>query len=179
MCLTLEAFRVDLVDVLRAGGPGRKPAAGGYDFQPANRSLIAWGTGQFGGNWLACQIRFPHRIGRELLQFCFLLWCSWGIDARVIRRSEFCRQFAVVFSGIPACPGRNLGCQQIHDGPVLVSRPHRTVVAKKARSSTLLSAETIRSINETWHKPFETDRHFAELAAELIDDAVNHAAAHQ
>src|SRR5262245_42791262 len=84
-----------------------------------------------------------------------------------------------MFSWILARPGRNFSRQQIHDGAVLVGRPHGTVVAKKARSSTLFSAETIRSIEETWHKPLEADRHFAELAAELRDDPVNHAAAHQ
>ena len=35
--LVLEALRVDLVDVLGAGGPRREPAAGGDDLQAADR----------------------------------------------------------------------------------------------------------------------------------------------
>src|ERR1700716_1594395 len=38
--LVLEALRIDLVDVLRAGGPGREPAAGGHDFQPSDRRIV-------------------------------------------------------------------------------------------------------------------------------------------
>src|SRR5262245_12441517 len=46
--LVLEALRVDLVDVFRAGRPGREPATGGHDLQAADRGVIARGTGQLG-----------------------------------------------------------------------------------------------------------------------------------
>ncbi len=63
MDLALEALSVDLVDVLRAGGPSRKPAAGCYDFQAANGSMIARSVGQLGGNRLVRQIRLLYRVG--------------------------------------------------------------------------------------------------------------------
>src|SRR5262245_7203840 len=44
--LVLEALRVDLVDVFRAGGPGREPAAGGHHLQAADRGVVARGAGQ-------------------------------------------------------------------------------------------------------------------------------------
>ena len=43
--LSLEALRVDLVDVLRAGGPGREPAVRGHDFQSADRRVVARARG--------------------------------------------------------------------------------------------------------------------------------------
>src|SRR2546422_8407562 len=44
--LVLEAFRVDLVDVLRAGRPRREPAAASDDLQTADRRIVARGAGQ-------------------------------------------------------------------------------------------------------------------------------------
>ena len=61
--LAFEAFGIDFVDVLRPGGPGRKPAAFRYDFQPAKRSLIPLSPCQLGGNGFARQVRLLDRIG--------------------------------------------------------------------------------------------------------------------
>src|SRR5208282_3535467 len=104
---------------------------------------------------------------------------SGRVDARVVRDAELGRQFAEMFSGILASARGDLRCQQIHDRSILVGRPYGSVKTKKARSSTFFSAETVRTIDQARHKPLETHRHFAELAAELFDDPVNHAAAHQ
>src|SRR5271163_3179969 len=83
-----------------------------------------------------------------------------------------------MFSRILASARGNFCRQQVHNRPVLVGRPHCAVETKKTRSSTFFAAETVRAIDQAWHKPLETYRHFAELAAELFDDPVNHAAAH-
>ena len=53
MTLILKALRIDLVDVLGAGGPGREPAVVGHDLQAADRGAVTWGGGQFGGDRLA------------------------------------------------------------------------------------------------------------------------------
>ncbi len=53
MRLVLEAFRVDLVDVFRARGPGRKPAASGHHLQAADWGVVARGAGQLGGDRLS------------------------------------------------------------------------------------------------------------------------------
>ena len=42
---TLEAFGIDFVDVLRAGGAGGKPAVGCHHFETANRRAVAGGVG--------------------------------------------------------------------------------------------------------------------------------------
>src|SRR2546421_11701974 len=55
--LVLEALRVDLVDVLRAGRPRREPAAPGDDLQSADRRAVARGTGQLGPDRFAGQLR--------------------------------------------------------------------------------------------------------------------------
>ncbi len=55
--LVLEAFRVDLVNVFRAGGSGREPPAGGYNLQAADRGVVARGVGQLGRDWFAGQFR--------------------------------------------------------------------------------------------------------------------------
>src|SRR5271154_3466230 len=84
-----------------------------------------------------------------------------------------------MFSGILASARGNLRRQQVHNRPVLVGRPYSPVKTKKTRSSALFSTETVRAIDQPRHKPLETHRHFAEFAAELLDDPVYHAAAHQ
>jgi hypothetical protein len=63
--LILEALRVDLADILRAGGPGRKPAAGGYDLQALDRGVVARRAGQLGGNPLSGQVRLLEGLGRQ------------------------------------------------------------------------------------------------------------------
>src|SRR5260370_39294807 len=55
--LVLEALRVDLVDVLRAGGPGCKPAAGSHDFQALDGGAVPRRAGQLRGDPLAGQVR--------------------------------------------------------------------------------------------------------------------------
>ena len=52
--LVLEALGIDLVDILRPGRPGRKPAAGGGDLQAADPDAIAvFGTSLIRGPLLA------------------------------------------------------------------------------------------------------------------------------
>src|SRR5277367_233391 len=56
MCMALKALRVNFVDVLGAGGAGRKPAAFRDDLQAADGSVIPWRRGQFGGDRLPRQV---------------------------------------------------------------------------------------------------------------------------
>ena len=67
--------------------------------------------------------------------FCSRAFCCGRrrrIDARVERRAELRRQFAVVLAGIFARAGRDLGRQQVHDRAVLVRRPHGAVAAAES-----------------------------------------------
>ena len=100
------------------------------------------------------------------------------VDARVIGGAKLCRDLLVVLARILACSGRNLGGQQDHDQPILVSGPHRAVSAKKACSCALFSSEAAGAVDEARHKPLEANRDFTQLTAEFLYHTVNHAAAH-
>src|SRR5271166_2377863 len=80
---------------------------------------------------------------------------------------------------IPACACGDLGCQQVHDWPILIGCPYRTVKAKKTRSRALFSTEAKRTVKEPGHKPLEADGDFAQLAVKISDNPIDHAAAHQ
>src|SRR5262249_27172063 len=75
--------------------------------------------------------------------------------------------------------GRDLGGQKVHDWAVLVRRPDGAVPPQEARARALFATEAERAIEQTRRKPLEPDRHFGQLATELPDDAIDHAAADQ
>src|ERR1700688_5073679 len=159
MSLTLEAFRINLVDIFRAGGPSCKPTTFRYNLQPANRSLIAGGPGKLGGDGLACQVRSLDGVRRESLETCLLFWRSRCVNSCVIWRAKFLGQVAVVLARVFARAGSNFGSQQIHDRAIFVCRPHCSVAAQKTCARTLLSSETVRAVHQSGHEPLETDRH--------------------
>src|SRR5215471_11352907 len=179
MRLAGETFCIDFVDILSARGPSRKPAALCDNLQPANGSIISRSSRQFGSNGLAREIRLPDRIGRELLQFRLLLLCSWRIDPSVVRITKLRCQFLIMLPRIFSGMGGNLGGKQIHDWTILVCRPYSPVSAEETCSRTLLAAEAERPVDQSGDKPFETHRHLRQLASELCNDTVDHAAAHQ
>ena len=99
------------------------------------------------------------------------------VDPHVTWCSKLGRQFPVEITGILAGACGHLCCQQIHDGTVLVGRPHGPVSPQEARSRTLLSAEAIGTAEQTFHKPFESNGHFAQLAPKGLDHPVDEKAA--
>ena len=88
MTLILEALRIDLIDVLGAGRPGREPAIIGHDLQPADRGAVTWGGSQFGCDRLAGESISGNRCGRQFLQPRLLIWGRWRIDPRIVWRAE-------------------------------------------------------------------------------------------
>src|SRR5262245_58254079 len=46
--LIFKALGVDLVDVLRAGGPGGEPAVFGHNLEASDRRVVPWSASQFG-----------------------------------------------------------------------------------------------------------------------------------
>src|SRR5262245_5950734 len=73
VALTSEALRVDLVDVLGAGRPGREPSAGGDHLEAADGCVVAGGAGELGGDRLAGQGRGLDVLRRELREARLLL----------------------------------------------------------------------------------------------------------
>src|SRR5258708_37152888 len=86
--LVLEALRVDLVDVLRAGRARREPAATGDDLQSADRRAVARGTGQLAPDRLAGHLRLLDGLEWDMRQPRLLLGRRRRIDACVVRRAE-------------------------------------------------------------------------------------------
>jgi hypothetical protein len=83
--------------------------------------------------------------------------------------------FARVFSGSRG----DFSGEQIHDRSILICGPNRAVELQRARPGTLLTAETVRAIQEPRSKPLESHRHFAQPPSELFNHLVDHAAAHK
>src|SRR5262249_54111863 len=114
-------------------------------------------------------------VQRELLKLCLLLARCRRVDASVVRRSELSGQLAVVLAGILAGPRRDLGGEEVHDGPVFVRGPNCAIEAEKARAGAFFAAEATRSIQEALDEPLESDGNLDEPAAELphyfVDDA--------
>src|SRR2546428_11946789 len=80
MRLALKTLGIYLVDVLRAGGPRREPAALCHHFQAADGSIVARSSGQLGADRLARKGGLLYRFRCEVLQLCFLLGCGGGRD---------------------------------------------------------------------------------------------------
>lgn len=64
--------------------------------------------------------------------------------------------------------------QQAHDDPVFIGRPRRTVETQERSARALFPAETKAAVEQTVNKPFEANRHFYQLASQIIHHAVNH-----
>src|SRR5262245_33091768 len=139
--LVLKTLSIDLVDMLRTGWPGCKPTASGHDFEAADGGVVPRGTGQSGSDRLASQGRGLDGLRRQLGQARLLCGRCRGVEARVVRRAELRRQFAVVLARVLLRASSNLGRQQVHDRTVLVGRPHAAIVSQKACAGTLLTAE--------------------------------------
>src|SRR5882762_7136383 len=108
----METLCVDLVDVFCTGGPGRKPAAGGYHFQTADRRVIPRGAGQPRNDRLTGEARFRDSVVREFLEPRLLLRRGSRINARVVGPAKLGRQLAIVLAWILSGTGGNLGCEQ-------------------------------------------------------------------
>src|SRR5690242_10441367 len=70
-----------------------------------------------------------------------------------------------------------LRCQQVHDGAVLVGRPHRAIPPQETRAGAFLAAKTVRAVEEPPDKPLETYRHFGQVAPERSHHPIDEAAA--
>src|SRR5512141_344768 len=103
-----EALRVNLVDILSAGGARRKPSALRHHLQPADGRTVAWRASEDGLNLLPGQLSGPDLLRRESPQNLLLLRRSRCFDAVVDGLAEFAREFAVDFAGIASHPRRNL-----------------------------------------------------------------------
>src|SRR5262245_34540342 len=111
MIFAFEAFGVNLVNVFRAGGAGRKPAILRHYFQSADRGAVARGLGQLRGNPLTRELRSADQIGGEIRKLLFFLGSRRRVDAGVRRFAEAADESLVVLTRILSGPGRDLGSE--------------------------------------------------------------------
>src|ERR1700677_516709 len=84
-----------------------------------------------------------------------------------------------MFAWIFTRDGSDFPREQIHDRAILVRRPDRAIEPEKACACAFFATETERAVEQSRSEPFEADRRFAQAAAPLVYDPINHAAAHQ
>src|SRR4051812_3986335 len=82
--LILKTLRIDLVDILGAGGSGGEPTIGSHYLKAADRRTVTWGRSQFGRDRLAGELRSCDHLGRQFFQSRLLFRRRWRIDACVI-----------------------------------------------------------------------------------------------
>ena len=159
--LVFETLGVDLVDIFGAGRPGREPAIGRNDLQPADGRVVSRGSRQLGEDRLAGQLGLPDSLGGS--SFSSSAFCSRsgrGVDPCVERRAERFCEFLVMLAGILARAGRDLRRQRSMIGPslsVVHTVPSRR---KKAGPGAFFSAKTVRAVEQPRCEPFEPHRHF-------------------
>ena len=179
VALTPEALGVDLVDVLGAGWPGGEPAVVGDDLQAADRCTVARRARELGGDRFAGQVD--------------ALTSSARASRAVSSARAWPARRCACSSGAPNSPSAP---DSVRQGPLPVravisaaSRPMMrpslsvvqtaAVMPQEARPGTLLAAEADEPSIQTGHEPLEPHRHFGQAAAELLHDAIDHAAADQ
>src|SRR5439155_7844592 len=82
--LILKSLRIDLVDILGAGGSRGEPAVGSHYLEAADRCAVTWGRSQFGRDRLAGELRSCDHLGRQFFQSRLLFRLRWRIDTRVV-----------------------------------------------------------------------------------------------
>ncbi len=75
-----------------------------------------------------------------------------------------------VFTG----DGGDFRSQQAHDDTVFIGGPRRAVKAQEGGPGALFAAETKAAVVQPVNKPLEANRHFYQLAAQIVHHAVNH-----
>src|SRR5947208_15406487 len=83
--LILKTLRIDLIDILGAGGSRDEPAVGSHYLEAADRCAVTWGRSQFGRDRLAGELRSCDHLGRQFFQSRLLFLRTWRIDTGVAR----------------------------------------------------------------------------------------------
>ena len=153
MLAAKEALHVDLVHVLGARGPRRKPAVPRDDLQAADGRAVARGVGDAGQDRLARQLGRGNPIGRERRENLFLGHVRRSLQALVDGAAVAGLKPLVDVAGVLARHGRDLGGQEVQQEAVLVRGPHPAVPAQEGRAGALLAAEAARPGQQVVHEP--------------------------
>ena len=175
-----EALGIDLVDVLRAGGPGGEPAVLGDDFQAADGALLP------GARVSLAMIGSPASVvsltgsGDSFCKRAFCSGVAGGVDARVVGRAELAR------SARGKCSPGSLPVRAVISAASRSRiRPSlsvvQTVPSRRRKLAPALSSppKQQRAVEQAGDEPLEPHRHLDKLPAQCCHHAVDHAAAHQ
>src|SRR5438874_9916278 len=127
MVRTLEALRIDLVDVFGPGRTRRKPSAFSNHLQAANRCAIAWRMSEDSLDWLAGKICGSDLLRREPLQHFFLCRSGLGLNTIVKMLAELELELVVDLPGVAARSRRNLRREQCGHNAVFVRCPDAAI----------------------------------------------------
>src|SRR5208337_4572072 len=114
-----------------------------------------------------------------MLEDSFLLRGGGGVDALVRRVAKLPRQIAIKLSRVVASARCHFCGEQPEDDPVLVRRPDGAITAEEGSAGAFLASEPQRPVQQSFHKPLETDRDFDQPPLQACGNAVDHAAAYQ
>src|SRR6478736_6511449 len=134
--LAAETLCIDLVDVLGAGRPRGKPAAGAADLDPTDWRIVAWCAVEHAFDLLAGQVSMVYLLRRKLRERGFLRRAGCGVDALVERFAELRDKIAVRLARVAAAACGHFGRQQRRDDAVFVGCPRRAVAATEGGAGT-------------------------------------------
>src|SRR6266487_4283806 len=130
--LALETFRIEFVDVLRAGRAGGKPAMLGDHFQAADRGVVPGRACELGEDRFACQFLRGDGFGGKLLERALLFRGRGRVEAGVAGGAKLRCELLVMLSRVLGGARDDLRGEQAEDESVLVGAPHRAVPAQEA-----------------------------------------------
>ena len=141
MIRSVEALRINLVDILSPRRTRREPSVLGQDLKPANGRPVAGRAGEDRLDFPSGQIFRPDLLRREFPQNLFLLRRSRCLHAVVSGLAELVREFAVDLPGIAVHPRGDLRRKQSGDDSVFVRRPHAAIQTDERGTRALFAAE--------------------------------------
>src|SRR6185437_7052706 len=174
--LSMKAFGINLVNILGAGRPRRKPSVFCNHLDPANRCMVARCICKNGVNLFASQIHGAYLLGGKFRQNFFFLQSGWRVHAFGNGFAKHAFKFAVYFTGIATHACGEFRRQQSGEKPILIRCPNGAVKAKKRSPCTFLSTETEGAIAQAIDEPLEADRRLVQLSTQLRDYPIDHPA---
>ncbi len=176
MIIAAETFCINLVDIFGSRRPRGEPAVLCYDFDPAERPIIARSAREFHLYPFAAEFPYIELLRGGLEEMSFFFSRSGRVDSLIEGFSQIARSRFVDLVRVMTGSRGNFGSQETHDESVLVRRPYRTVAAEERSAGTFFAAEAQRSIDEPIAEPFESDRHLYEFTPQLSGHPINHRA---
>src|SRR5689334_2063025 len=132
MFRSVEAFRIQLVDVFGTRWPRGEPPVRGDDLEATDRRAVTRRIHEHLLNGISRKLRSVDVGRREPEQRRLLLLRGRGIGALKRRCAEFPGELPVELRGIAPGARGDLRGEKVEDDAILVRRPHRSVLPTAA-----------------------------------------------